>query len=315
VQLQSTHSSEEIHISLHYVLPATDATTADPIAFFCFPGGSLNRHYFDLDPEGPHGLSFAEFMAKRGHVCVLVDHPGIGASGRPADGCALDSLTVASLDSAVVNTVLARLATGLRGHHPLADIHPVAVGHSMGGALTGLMQAHHALFEAVAILGWHPFGALDILMEPLWQFAENPDATRINLADTLRSLGADPFKDMIANPGPTTLFEEGDCLGKAAIATNCTELLTVCRMFSMIPGSWRREAAMIEVPVLLCYGDDDLCKRPHDVPSCFSLSPDVTLLVLRDTGHNHFAFATRRRLFNRINHWARGAVGTSEAPS
>lgn len=297
-----------LEIALRYVLPPPESMAQTPIVFFCFPGGSLNRRYFDLDPGGPNGLSFAEAMAARGHACVLVDHPGIGDSERPENGFALDPHTVARIDANVVESAKSALAAGLPGYPPLPDIHPIGMGHSMGGMLTGLMQAHHAPFEAIALLGTHPFGAIDILMQPLHYLADDPEATRTSLASTLRGLGAEPFKDMIRNPGPTTLFEEGDGPGKAAIVANRTELLTVCGMFSMIPGSWKREAAAIQVPLLLAFGDSDLCRKPYEVPGCFTASPDVTLLVLRDTGHNHFAFATRAALFDRIDHWACGTL-------
>lgn len=315
IDLSASGGNEPLSVAVHCVLPANERSANEPIVFYCFPGGSLNRRYFDLDPGGPNGLSFAEAMAAKGHVCVMVDHPGIGESDRPADGFALDPHTVARLDRSVVEQVLGKLAAGLAGVPVVKAAHPVAVGHSMGGMLTGLMQAHHAPFEAVAILGSHPFGAPDILMEPLRHLADDPEATRTSLASTLRAIGADPFKDMIRNPGPTTLFEEGDSFGRPAIAAIRTELLTICGMFSMIPGSWKREAASIAVPVFLGFGDDDLCRRPYDVPSCFTASPDVTLVVLKDTGHNHFAFASRSHLFDRIEHWARGAVGISAAPS
>ncbi len=300
-------------IAIHYVLPAADRMPQRPIVFFCFPGGSLNRHYFDLDPGGTQGLSLAEAMAARGHVCVMVDHPGIGASDRPDDGFTLDPHTVAQIDSQVVAAAKSRLGDGLEGYVPVRNLRAIGMGHSMGGMLLGLMQPHHAPFGAVVVLGSHPFGAIDILMQPLHHLADNPDATRNSLAATLRELGAEPFKDMIRNPGPTTVFEEGDDAGKAALPHIRTELLTVCGMFSMIPGSWKREAASIDVPILLAFGDDDLCKRPYEVPSCFTSSPDVTLHVLKDTGHNHFAFASRGSLYDRIDTWARGAV--SAAPS
>lgn len=313
VDAASLGQSGSLGIAVHYTLPSQEQLPDRPIAFFCFPGGSLNRHYFDLDPGGANRLSFAEAMAMRGHICVMVDHPGIGASERPNDGFMLAPHPVAQIDAEVVATTRTRIEAGLPNYRPVAGMRAVGTGHSMGGMLTGLMQAHHRPFDAVAILGSHPFGAIEILMEALHHLADDPDATRDKLSDRLRELGAEPFKDMIRNPGPTSVFEEGDEAGRRAIAAIRTELLTVCGTFSMIPGSWKREAAAIGVAVLLAFGDDDLCKRPYDVPSCFTSSPDVTLHVLKDTGHNHFAFASRGRLFDRIDRWARTAV--SAVPS
>jgi pimeloyl-ACP methyl ester carboxylesterase len=294
--------------ALHFVLPPAENLSRNPLTFFCFPGGSLSRSYFDLEPGGAHGLSFAEAMARRGHVSVLIDHPGIGESSRPENGFALDPLTVARIDCLAVQAATARLIEGLDGYAPLNAIRSIGIGHSMGGMLAGVMQAHHRPFEAIAILGSNPFGAFDILMEPLRHFADDPVAVREFLADTLKAIGAEPYKDMIRKPGPTTLFEEGDERGRAAIAGIRTELLTMCGMFSMIPGAWKPEAAVIDVPLFLAYGDRDLCERPYDVPSCFTASPEITLSIQKDTGHNHFAFASRGHLFDRIDAWARGNV-------
>lgn len=300
---------DDLGISVTFVLSDPSLLAPRPIAFFCFPGGSFAKGYFDLDPGGSDGLSFAEAMAERGHVCVLIDHPGVGDSDRPADGFLLDPHTVARIDDLAVRKARGMLAEGLAGYGAVPDVRPVGLGHSMGGMLAALMQADHRSFDALGILGSNTFGAIAILMEALKPLADDPVETRRSLVPLLRKAGAAGYKDMVATPGPTDIFEQGDAPGKAAVTHVRSPLLTVCGMFSMIPGSWKPEAARIDVPLYLAFGDDDLCRNPHDVPSCFTASPDVTLSVIKDTGHNHFAFASRANLFARIDVWARTLPG------
>src|SRR5690606_15028415 len=161
------------------------------------------------------------------------DHPGIGESERPPDGFRLDPWLVARIDSQAVRSARSCLEDGLERYPSITAGQIIGVGHSMGGMLTGVMQAHHAPFDAVAILGANPFGAFDLLMEPLRHFADDPDAVRESLASTLQTLGQDPYKKLVRSPGQSDIFKGGDPHGRAAIKAIRTELLTVCGMFSM----------------------------------------------------------------------------------
>jgi pimeloyl-ACP methyl ester carboxylesterase len=71
----------------------------------------------------------------------------------------------------------------------------------------------------------------------------------------------------------------------------------------MIPGSVVPECAQVATPVLLAVGERDIAGPPHQIPASFPASRDVTLLVLPATGHCHFLFDSRRRLFERAAGW------------
>ena len=43
---------------------------------------------------------------------------------------------------------------------------------------------------------------------------------------------------------------------------------------------------------------------PYRTPQAYSASPEVTLLVLPDTKHNHFVYPSRTHLFERLANWA-----------
>ena len=106
-----------------------------PRLFYCLPGGGMRRAYFDLgaDPR----LSFARQMAARGHVCLLVDHPGVGDSDRPQDGHLLTPDLVARLHARVLEQLLDRLGAGRIDPACPTIEYPraVAVGHSMGAMI------------------------------------------------------------------------------------------------------------------------------------------------------------------------------------
>ena len=58
-----------------------------------------------------------------------------------------------------------------------------------------------------------------------------------------------------------------------------------------------------ELPIKRCRGDRDIAGPAHQIPSGFPRSADLTLLVLPSTGHCHFLFDSRRRLFERAAAW------------
>jgi hypothetical protein len=50
---------------------------------------------------------------------------------------------------------------------------------------------------------------------------------------------------------------------------------------------------------------------PHEVPANYPASPDVSLIVLAATGHAHFLFPARRRLFERVSQWCEAMLSGS----
>jgi hypothetical protein len=59
-------------------------------------------------------------------------------------------------------------------------------------------------------------------------------------------------------------------------------------------------AAAIRVPVFLGFGEVDLSPQPHQEPSNFDSSGDITLFVLAGSGHCHNLAGTRRELWSRL---------------
>jgi len=90
-----------------------------PVVLCCFPGGGISARYFELD-----GADMAAYLARRGFVIVLIDHPGTGGSDVPDDPWTLCPEVVADVDATAVGDLVADLG--------LVDPVLIGVGHSSG---------------------------------------------------------------------------------------------------------------------------------------------------------------------------------------
>ncbi|HEY3696490.1 alpha/beta hydrolase [Phenylobacterium sp.] len=301
-------------ISVLVVTPPPERLAPEPAVLFCMPGGGLAKEYFDLDAEGDRSFSFAEAMAERGHITVALDHPGIGDSSKPEDGFLLHPQAVAAADAEAVARVKDMLRRGLEDFPPLPSFRSIGVGHSMGGMLTGWAQGQFAPYEAVAILGSGPHGLVQHLPETLQSLAGDPEAASRELVPRLRALGGPPYRKLVRTPLTETVFFQGDPRGLQAMRRATTPLIVVCGSFSMTPASWTPQAARIGTPVLLVYGDADICTEPRSVPASFPASPEITVSVIPQMGHCHFVYPTRDQLFRRVAAWIAGLPSASGEP-
>src|ERR1700760_1702175 len=97
----------ELEMTARIVAPATPSEGA-PI-FFCVPGMSYGKEYFDLPVDG---YSFARTAAGAGCVVAAVDNVGTGESERPRDGAAVTLAAMAAANAALADGLLARLGAG-----------------------------------------------------------------------------------------------------------------------------------------------------------------------------------------------------------
>ena len=266
------------------------------LLFFCIPGGGMNRQYFDLaNPPEEAEASFAKAMVARGHGVVLIDPFGTGESSCPADAYLLHPDRMSDAAAVVTNHILAGVRNGtlLPGVPALPSIRSIGAAHSLGALMTIVQQARKEQHAGLALLGFHISGvpahltdadrALDIV-----------DA-RENLVDIARSrFPASPWYDI--QPQPT----------KRAISAACAieKIMVTPSLMAMLPNMIASDAASITVPVLIGLGDNDLHGDPYRTPQAYSASPEVTLLVLPDTKHNHFVYPSRTHLFDRVASWA-----------
>lgn len=265
----------------------------------CKPGGNMNQHYFDLVPpdnKDDLSFSFAAQMTARGDAVLALDHLGIGASDRPADGWQLtpERLTAAT-------------ATGIHeARQTLSDLPAIGLGHSMGAMMTVLVQQRAQPFVAVALLGFSTRG-LPTFLPPELQALDGVIPDGEALRPHAQRMFGQPFPVIHRSGGGNReLFGSATAepAGIAALkrATDC--LLPIPALRSMLPGNVAAEAAQIREPVFLGIGAQDLVGAPDAVPAAFLSSPSVRLEVLPETGHSHFLFASRQWLFDALADWA-----------
>jgi pimeloyl-ACP methyl ester carboxylesterase len=277
-----------------------------PVALFCLPGGAVAKGYFSLNPGD---FSFAAWMATAGFIVVSLDHLGTGASSIPRDGLELTPDVLAEASAHAVDTIRTDLLAGrVEGQaQPLAELQTIGVGHSMGAMLTAMQQARFRQHAALLLFGFSTQGLAVALTPEEAAFAGNSAGARDNVVRLARTRSSAPNTEFApsASAQSRELFagENADRRGVEALRKTRTRLLDTAGLFSMIPGSSAPECAQIDVPVFLAVGDRDMAGPPHQIPANFPASADVTLLVLPATGHCHFLFDSRHRLFARAHGW------------
>jgi alpha-beta hydrolase superfamily lysophospholipase len=292
-------------LAMEVVAPAADAPAwlADPPAvMFCFPGGGMSRRYFDLAAPG---YSFAEYVCERGFVTVLIDHPGVGGSDVPDDGWTLTPETVARVNAAAVERMLAALAPGgVAGLPPLRPAAVVGVAHSAGALVMIHHQARHRQFDGVTLLGWCGRGLPEHLDESERALSSQPESLVARLVEGAKRRHDEPLpalprgssRLLVASTMPPGVHQ--------ALIDARSWLLAVVGYASLIPGSAARAAARVDVPVFLGVGEHDIAVDHHAIPAEFPASGDVTLFVLAGAGHNQNVEPNREQLWARITGWA-----------
>lgn len=300
-----------LQMAVDIFAPLTEAIEDPPLALVCLPGGNMNRRYWDLGSDDS-GFSFARQMTMRGFVVVALDYLGIGDSDRPADGYALsaDVLTRANVNVTAVLLDGLRAGTLAPSIPALPGLASIGVGHSMGAMMTVLQQAAHRQHVAIALLGFSTRGLPEYLPAEARALAGDASAQRRELPRLAQALFGEayPVIKRGADTGGFFAGAKADPRAAEIIRPAMGPMIAVPAYQSMLPGNVAPEALLIDVPVFLGLGALDIAGPTHEIPRAFPASRDVTLLVLPETGHSHFLFATRTVLFERIARWARGVL-------
>lgn len=296
-------------IAAEIIWPADGVPARDPLALICLPGGSINRRYYDLGGDERPSYSFARCMAQSGMITVSIDHLGVGESTRPADEFALTPNVLAAANAHATGQVVEGLKDGslVPDLRPLPDLATIGVGHSMGGMLTVMQQAIDPRHIALVLLGHSNGGQIKYLPQSAHGLIGVPEAIADQIAAIAREFQATAAPDRLESPERRAIFygEKAERDGVEALKQARDVLLAVAGMQTLIPGSIAPQMKTIKVPVFLGVGDQDIVGPTHAIPSILPNSRDISLLVLPDTGHCHFIFASRHSLFERIARWTR----------
>jgi pimeloyl-ACP methyl ester carboxylesterase len=276
--------------------PGQEQEQAAAASLFCFPGGGLDRRYFDLAAPG---RSFARALAARGYAVATVDPLGTGASDRPRDGFALVPEAIAAANARAVEALAGELEAGGPRRRR------IGVGHSLGGLLAIVQQAEHGSFDGLVLLGVSTRGLRQVLSDEELAYADRPEAARAELVRLARERsGGEAWFELPKAARAGALFNgNADPAALAAMREVGCAVASVPALFSLIPGCSAPWAARVAVPVFLGLGERDITGPPHEVVASFPKSRDVTLHVQPGAGHSHFAFASCERLFERVAHW------------
>lgn len=290
--------------------PETIDPSRPPVVVFMVPGGGYSRGYFDMHFAGRDGYSQAAHHAGAGIVTVAVDPMGVGDS-TTAHLCEIQFEDLAATFAACVEHVVARLregrGTGLGAFEPAAVI---GLGQSMGGCMTIVTQARHAIFDAIAVLGYSAIHTRLPQREAAQEAANAQAIAGIRRGSTGRGAANTIMQDHVYpfhfEDVPADIVS-ADMAGGYPIRRSSPPFgsLTIpdCAVQMMVPGVVREEAAMIAVPVFIGNGERDVCPDPRAEPAAYVRSPDIVTAVYPAMAHMHNFSTTRERLWDRLVHW------------
>ena len=280
----------EPELAITVAVPRPERIADPPIVLFLYPGGGYSRGYYHIQAPGLPGYDELAHHAEHGLIAVACDHIGVGDSSQPSDRSTMTYENTADANQAAAEIVLERLAVGklAPGFPSVANAVAVGAGQSMGGCLLTVQQARHRGFAGVAMLGWSgvhtrvpvPPGQAPFPQYP-WKRGDSPpvqtgaerppelvtrvfewgfhwaDEPEYFLEEDIRRgfpmrEGRPPMWASTTMPNPVS----GTCLSAGCVA---------------------KEAAAIDVPVLIAVGERDVCPDPWQEPAAYRASRDISV--------------------------------------
>jgi len=288
---------------------------------FASPGGGYARGYYDLRFDGHADYSQAEHHVARGHVVVAYDHLGCGHSSTDR----LDTLTIediAAHNHDAVSAVADRIRGGTlaEGFPAIPRAAMIGIGQSMGGGVSIIMQARHGSFDAVGVLGYSAIHT--VLPQPNERaFERAADAYRFDRGTPGSALSVEAVSAEVMDFVYPFHWEdvpddivEADMAGgfpiRRTVPWFASGTIPNCVVAMMGPGYVREEAAAIDVPVFLAFGERDVSRDPRAEPAAFAAASDITLSIVPRMAHMHNFASTRRLLWDRLSGWADAVART-----
>jgi pimeloyl-ACP methyl ester carboxylesterase len=297
---------------------------AAPTVMFALPGGGYSRGYFDLHFPGHDGYSQAAHHVARGVVFVAMDHLGVGASSIDAN----DVLTIehiAAANDQAVREILARLRAGtiVAGGARIEPGLVVGTGQSMGGGVTIIMQGRHRTYDAIMPLGYSPVHTSLPQRRPEMREAIKAVFAGFSRRTAPQDLSVPHSSEQIPDFLYPFHFEdvpadivEADLAGGYPLRQSPpswgSATVPRCVVAMMSPGYVAEEAASIDVPVFIGFGERDVSEAPHREPTMFPRATDITVFVAPRMAHMHNFASTRRLLWERSLDWVDAMVHAAQ---
>lgn len=308
-----------------------------PVICFGFPGGGYGRKYYSFDMPGASGGGQAGFHTSRGWVFVSCDHLGVGDSTVPEGN--VQTMEMSALaNKATVEAVLAQLRSGSLADS-LGDLDSatlLALGQSMGGCFTIVLEGQHHVFDGVGILGYSGIHTVvpsrpgsPAIGWPWIVRSSSLDAPTVTNAAAIAAAsgarvsgeedllaaaarGEHPFAysfhydDVPADVVEADLYAGADDQHPLLEWRSATA--PPCAILGVSPGIVAAEAAAITVPVLMAFGERDVSQDPWMEPKAFKSSRDITVFVCERMAHMHNFASTREKFWTRIHSWGSGVA-------
>jgi pimeloyl-ACP methyl ester carboxylesterase len=226
------------------------------------------------------GYDYAANMAEKGHVSVIVDRLGYGASGKPAG----NGGTCFGSEADVAHQMVQALKSGsytLGGHAPVTFSKVFIAGSSVGGMTSEIENYSFHDTDGVINWGWGEYRFSGYAMK------EAGDLGRrcFQGGDS----GAPPYYATFAlNSIQTFYFNSAKPEVRAQIPRANPD---PCTQFASIPPSVQADEMHkreINVPVLSIFGDADSIFSPQaakDAAAEFTGSPESTLVMISGASH------------------------------
>lgn len=289
--------------------------SSPPLVIFASPGGGYSRRYFDMQFAGRCAYSEAEYHVSRGIIFVAQDHFGVGDSSIDC----IDDLTVEHIAGgahAFVTAVVERLQAGSIGCGFAAIDKPfvVGIGQSMGAGITMIMQGRHRTFDAIAPLGISAIhtmlpqrtheatrAARDVFrfsrQTPLDQLVVKSSAAGI--ADFVYPFHWDDEPEDIRNADM-----EGGYPIRRTVPAFGSGTVPRCAVAMNSPGYFTPEVSLVDVPVLMAFGERDVSPDMRREPTAFINCNDISVFIVPRMAHMHNFADTRELLWQRVADWA-----------
>lgn len=268
-------------------------------------GATYSSSYWDF-PYEPERYSYVEYMAARGHATLAIDRVGCGRSTRPhSSRVNLDS------NAHIVHQIVQALRAG--DETPAFD-QIVLVGHSYGTVVASREAAVYRDVDALILTSvLHQVSATGAAMlgEHVAGYAASQEPRFANLDDGYRTLA--PGVDLRTQ----VLFQAGNVDPTVVeIDEGLKETVTIGEMEHL--GRWMADGTTnaIDVPTLLCVGDNDIQWCAPDAVDCstaetvlaaerphYSAASRLEVFVLPNANHDLNLHLTAQDWFRAADEW------------
>jgi len=229
-------------------------------------GASDTHTVFDFAP----GFAAARELATQGFGVLAIDRVGYGASSHPNG----DTLSFA-VHAGYVHEVVQDVRGGALGFTPPAVI---LLGPSVGADVTMVEAATYHDVDGVVIVA-----NTNALQPELFQ------------VDVGAWFAQGPYFDFGVDFRTRFFYAQPWALDWIIDQDNATRsLVPRAEILSALTGQSAFARALIDVPVLLMQADRDHLFVPQDDSALFTSSPDVSFVLLHDTGHKLFSHPTSK---------------------